>query len=174
MTATSVCHQQLMPRAARPGRRRCPANVVQTVDLRHAIYDKSGTTLLTVPLMGLFDTYGDYGSSDPQVAYQSATGHWFASLISWDCDNGFLNLAVSDSSDPTGSWSIWRIEYTGALPDFPAWASPTTSHHRRQSIRHRQRLMRADGLHRYERHRLGHQRSARRQLRLLRLHQPRI
>ena len=40
-------------------------------------------------------------------------------LLSWDCYNGYLHIAISDTDDPTGSRTIATITDPGALPDFP-------------------------------------------------------
>ena len=101
-------------------------DVVQTVNLEMRIFDRGGSALLTVPLTNFFGTAGDLGTSDPQIAYHAVSGRWLASIISWDCNSGYLTLAVSDTSDPTGNWTLWRTEYPGALPDFPGLASQMT------------------------------------------------
>jgi hypothetical protein len=52
--------------------------------------------------------------SDPSVNYDAATGKWIISILDIDLQNdkGYLNIAVSDTSDPTGSWTKFQVDLT--------------------------------------------------------------
>ncbi len=66
-------------------------------------------------------TFGPF-VTDPSCLFDAQTGHWFLDVLTLDTfpqlgDNGLehftgtnhLDLAVSDTSDPTGTWTIYRI-----------------------------------------------------------------
>jgi len=96
-----------------------PNDVVQTVNTHMRIYDRSGNVRGSIALPTFFGTEWDLLTSDPQVAYHAQTGRWFMTIISADCFSGYLHLAVSDTSDPMGSWSKYTYEYANSLPDYP-------------------------------------------------------
>jgi uncharacterized repeat protein (TIGR01451 family) len=52
--------------------------------------------------------------SDPSVNYDTATGKWIISILDIDLqhDKGYLDVAVSTSSDPTGSWNKFQVDLT--------------------------------------------------------------
>jgi hypothetical protein len=77
-------------------------------------------------------TYGPE-PTDPSCYYDSDTGRFFFSILtlnvssdgSWDGSNE-LDLAVSNSNNPTGSWTVYRTDVTGdgasgcpCLGDYP-------------------------------------------------------
>lgn len=66
-------------------------------------------------------TFGPF-VTDPSCLYDAATGRWFLDVLTLDSfpklgDDGLqhftgtnhLDLAVSDTADPTGSWTIYRL-----------------------------------------------------------------
>ena len=66
-------------------------------------------------------TFGPF-VTDPSCLYDAATGHWFLDVLTIDTfphlgqdglqhftGTNHLDLAVSNSSDPAGSWTIYRI-----------------------------------------------------------------
>lgn len=57
--------------------------------------------------------------SDPRVLYDSLSGRWFASILIFDScstcttfQNSEVDIAVSASADPTGSWQVYTVETT--------------------------------------------------------------
>jgi hypothetical protein len=52
--------------------------------------------------------------SDPSVNYDAATGKWVISVLDIDLQNfkGYLNVAVSSTSDPTGAWTKFQLDLT--------------------------------------------------------------
>jgi hypothetical protein len=66
-----------------------------------------------------------YVVSDPRVRYDVASGRWFVSLVTLGFDSQFQNigswrLAVSHTSDPTGSYTLYVTSFNGTFPDFPS------------------------------------------------------
>ena len=83
-----------------------PTHILNTVNVAGAIYLKSNGAKqgATINLNTFFGTVpAGQGLSDPIVRYDPTSNRWFAAIISV---NGTLKwyLAVSTTSDPTGSW----------------------------------------------------------------------
>jgi hypothetical protein len=49
--------------------------------------------------------------SDPWVLYDQESGRWFAGIF--DVTLGGERIAISQTSDPTGSWFVYAIQYPG-------------------------------------------------------------
>lgn len=102
-----------------------PNHVVEMVNLAVAIWTKQGTLVRNESLMGFFGVPTNEFISDPKVQYDAASGRWFATIT--DVATGSLTatgqvlLAVSGSSDPTGSWQILGVpsSATGECLDQP-------------------------------------------------------
>jgi hypothetical protein len=101
-----------------------PNHVVEAVNENLFIASKanlpsglSGTTQsfdnffpgFTHSLFGLSDVI-----TDPSVNYDAATGKWIISILDVDLQNdkGYLNIAVSDTNDPTGGWTKFQLDLT--------------------------------------------------------------
>ncbi len=75
----------------------------------------SAITRSTPPVYGPF-------LSDPRCYYDHATGRWFVSILEIDTDptsgallqNSSVLLAVSQTSNPTGGWSVFTLDTTDA------------------------------------------------------------
>ncbi|MGZ8501588.1 MAG: hypothetical protein ACXWW6_01920 [Candidatus Limnocylindrales bacterium] len=112
-----------------------PEHVVQAVNLSMRITDRQGT--LAVPDVALPDFFQlpavGFFDSDPHVIYDSLHGRWLATEVSWDCfpgggatfGHGYLDFAVTRTSDPTGSWDQYFATFDDVLPDFPAPGTTT-------------------------------------------------
>lgn len=101
--------------------------VLEVVNDTFALYDTSGN-MLALNSLNRFFGYADaivrpphlkYGPfvTDPSCIYDAPTGHWFVDVLTLDTvsTNGaftgknHLDLAVSDTTDPAGTWSVFRI-----------------------------------------------------------------
>ena len=91
--------------------------VVNFVNVTGRIYRQDGTPL-TQPfyLNPFFHETADAQTSDPRVYYDADTGRWIASLLGYTLNSdgsavteSHVDLAFSDSSDPTGAWHVYRI-----------------------------------------------------------------
>jgi hypothetical protein len=88
-------------------------------------------------------TFGPF-VTDPSCLYDAATGHWFLDVLTLDTfpqlgDDGqehftgtnHIDLAVSQTSDPAGAWTIYRIpvqdDGTDGTPDHHCSAGTETS-----------------------------------------------
>ena len=99
------------------------AFVVQMVNSRITVMDKSGNTQPGFPKS--LQTFFGAGSLvfDPRALYDWANTRWILIAINEDFANskGFLQLAVSQTSDPRGLYNIYQFQVgpTGQCPDFP-------------------------------------------------------
>jgi hypothetical protein len=125
------------------------ANSTNTVELNNTVIEVfNGSTQVTLaPLESLFQTPEIFGADggaslsvqgDPRCFYDVSTGRWYASQI-WLDENdatpqGWAGtyLAVSQTSDPTGTWNIYFIPDlsnqtgTGTCNNLPA-SSPNAN-----------------------------------------------
>lgn len=106
-----------------------PDHVAQVVNLSMRITDRAGGGATDVALADFFgiSTFPIF-NSDPRIIYDSLHGRWIASEVEWDCQStggaahghGYIDIAVSADSDPTGTWSFVFFTFNDALPDYPA------------------------------------------------------
>lgn len=90
-------------------------HVFEMVNMAGIIYYKNGTLAKnTFPLSGFFGT----AYSDPQIIYDNGSHRWFASIIG---GYGVIRVAVSNSEDPTGTWTTYDVltSSLSTLPDQP-------------------------------------------------------
>ncbi len=108
-----------------------PEHVVQVVNTSMRITDRQGN--VAIPDVSLADFFQLPTSpatfdSDGRVIFDSLHGRWLATEVSWDCaisggsnfGTGYVDFAVSRTSDPTGAWDSYFVGYQDFLPDFPA------------------------------------------------------
>ena len=106
-----------------------PDHVAQVVNTSLRITDRSGNSAATdVALADLFAITGlGIDNTDPRITYDSLHGRWIATELEWDCTpagsaafgHGYIDVLVSQTSDPTGDWSNFYFTYEDALPDYP-------------------------------------------------------
>ena len=87
-----------------------------------AVYDTNGVQLLnTVPSYKLFLQPSTAFLSDPRCYYDAATQRWFMNEFVVGNASGTVPniqfLAVSNTSDPLGTWSVWQ--WTTTDPNTP-------------------------------------------------------
>lgn len=107
----------------------CAGNgfVVESVNDVLAIYDRSGNELVGPVDLNTFYGYapaidrsnGQYGPSitDPSCYYDSDTKRWFHVVLTLDrvgttsslSGTNHLDIAVSQTADPTGAWNVYRL-----------------------------------------------------------------
>ena len=110
-----------------------PSHIVQTVNVRLAVYNKFGT-LLSGPtnLTTFFAPLGGNcaaRASDPIVNYDRLADRWVVS------DIGFLStfsecIGVSKTNDPTGAYTLYAFSFGTTLNDYPklgVWPTATNS-----------------------------------------------
>ena len=113
-----------------------PNYIVQTVNVRLAVYNKSGA-LLSGPtnLTTLFGPLGGNckaGASDPIVNYDRLADRWVISDVGISA--GFTTfsecVAVSKTNNPTGAYTLYSYSFGTNLNDYPklsVWPTATNS-----------------------------------------------
>jgi len=101
--------------------------VVETVNVAYSVYDKTTGTQLMAPtnIQTLYAPLGGQCAtgnlSDPIATYDKAAGRWLITMIAFN--NAFtINdacVAISTSSDATGTFHLYQLSYGMTLPDYP-------------------------------------------------------
>jgi hypothetical protein len=97
-----------------------PDHFMQTVNTVYAIYNKTGTLVAGPSNMNsLFSgvTGATCNDGDPLVLYDEQAGRWLAVEFSLCGNNDYMLIAVSTSSDPTGSWYKYSFDVAD-VPDY--------------------------------------------------------
>ncbi len=93
----------------------------QTVNTTYAIYDKNGN-LVAGPsaLNSIFNSSlpgAGYNDGDPIVLWDEQANRWFYAEFSLSGSNDYMLIAVSTTSDPTGTWYSWSFDVADT-PDY--------------------------------------------------------
>jgi hypothetical protein len=104
--------------------------VVETVNVAYAVYNKTTGAQIMAPknIQTLYAPLGGQCAtgnlSDPIVTYDKAAGRWVISMVAFN--NSFtvneICVAVSTSSDATGSFNLYSFSFGTTLPDYPKLA----------------------------------------------------
>ena len=102
-----------------------PNHLMVTLNTQVRVQDRSGAALTTVSLHAFWSAVaGGSGVFDPKVLYDPYGGRWIFTV----CDdaqsaNSALLIGVSQTSDPTGNWNLFRIDADAAdraWADYPS------------------------------------------------------
>ncbi len=91
-----------------------PNHVVQMVNTSWSVWDKTGVQEPGFPKSTADPLGGNY--SDPIVLYDREADRWLISILG-SLTN--FKIAVSETSDPTGSYAVYSFNNTGGSSDFP-------------------------------------------------------
>ena len=92
--------------------------VANFVNVTGAIYNTHGS-IVQAPfyLNTFFGEAPDAFTSDPRVYFDADTGRWFATILGVGFNTActaitesHVDVAASDSSDPTGTWHVYRVD----------------------------------------------------------------
>ncbi|MFF3861276.1 OmpL47-type beta-barrel domain-containing protein [Streptomyces sp. NPDC002209] len=86
-----------------------PTYIVQFVNRSGQIYDKAGNTVGSRFDLGAFFGFAAGTGGDPRVHYDAGSGRFFASYEGILANGDEVDVAVSDSSDPRGHWTVYNI-----------------------------------------------------------------
>jgi hypothetical protein len=102
---------------------------VQSVNSMFAVYDKaSGVLLPGSPFFAsdLFDSFGgagsacaDYDDGDPVVVHDLQADRWVLTQFQVSVQPYLECVAVSDTNDATGSYSVYAYDYGADFVDYP-------------------------------------------------------
>ena len=93
-----------------------PSHVVEMVNLEGEVFSKTGVSNTTFTLSSFFSSGSD-SISDPKILFDGSSGRWFSSILDISVDS--VILAVSSTSDPTGTWTLYRLSAGSFIPDQP-------------------------------------------------------
>jgi hypothetical protein len=101
--------------------------VVETVNVAYAVYDKATGTQIMAP-KSMATLYAPLGGqcatgnlSDPEATWDKAAGVWLITMIAYNNTFSQSNgcIAVSTTSDATGTYHLYSFDYKKTLPDYP-------------------------------------------------------
>jgi hypothetical protein len=98
-----------------------PTELVEAVNSSLSVWSETGTLMDDADLNLFFPLPAGYSFTDPRVLYDASSGHFFLSGWAYDSSNDSQTyLAVSDTSDPTGNWTVYVVQTnTATLTDQP-------------------------------------------------------
>lgn len=101
-----------------------PDHYVQAINWAVQVFDKVGNPL-TVPLdLTSFwpnDSITGLGFGDPFVMYDRHVDRWVITQVHLQPDK--VQIAVSETNDPTGSYFSYTFNYDSLFPDYPKWST---------------------------------------------------
>ncbi|MFJ9598226.1 OmpL47-type beta-barrel domain-containing protein [Streptomyces virginiae] len=84
-----------------------PTHIVQFVNRSGQVYDKAGNAVGAPFDLGAFFGFAADTGGDPRVHYDAGSGRFFAAYEGVLAGGDENDVAVSDSSDPRGHWSVY-------------------------------------------------------------------
>ncbi|HQU60382.1 MAG TPA: hypothetical protein PLU64_14355, partial [Saprospiraceae bacterium] len=85
------------------------------------VFNMEGVNVFTLTSLNfLWSEFNATGLGDPIILYDQAAGQWLITEFQ-DFGGNALLLAVSENSDPTGSWYVYRVQ-TPSFPDYPKYS----------------------------------------------------
>jgi hypothetical protein len=119
-----------------------PDQVVQVANLALRITNRDGTAATNMAVPTFFalplpqPPEGIYFDRQPRVIYDSLHGRFVATELSWDCitgdlgdtarfGHGYVDLAVSRTTDPNGIWDLYVWAYVDLVPEDPSLGTST-------------------------------------------------
>jgi hypothetical protein len=112
-----------------------PNHIVETVNVRFAVYDKTGAQLKIGFLRDLWtglsgSSCGTNNGGDPGVQYDRLADRWIITQLGSLSSPYSECIAVSKTSDPTGAYNLYAYSFNTALNDYPkfgVWPTATNS-----------------------------------------------
>jgi hypothetical protein len=99
-----------------------PTLYFQVVNMHYSIYDKSGNLLLSGLNTSVWSGMpNNYNGGDGVVNYDEQADRWLFTQLSYTGNSYWQMVAVSQTSDPTGSWYRWVYSFGTTLTDYPKW-----------------------------------------------------
>jgi fibronectin type 3 domain-containing protein len=103
--------------------------VVETVNVDYAVYDKSTGAQIQAPraihnvFAALGAPCGSNDGGDPVVLYDHMAGRWLISQLEYNSSftSNYECVAISQTSDATGSYNLYSLSFGKNLPDYPKW-----------------------------------------------------
>jgi hypothetical protein len=102
-----------------------PNHLMATLNTQVRIQDKSGTTISTVSLDSFWSTVnGGGGTFDPKIYYDTGGNRFIFVAMddSFSATSGLL-IGVTETSDPTGNWYLWKVDADASNTDWADFPS---------------------------------------------------
>jgi IPT/TIG domain len=98
-----------------------PIYLVEADNSALTVWTKSGSLVASADLNVFFSEPIGYAFTDPRILYDAESSRWFLSGLAFTTTNDSkIYLAVSATSDPTGSWIVYVVSSaTGVIGDQP-------------------------------------------------------
>jgi hypothetical protein len=112
-----------------------PNNLVQTVNVGWAVYDKNGNITPGFPktLGSIWAALGGActgNQGDPIVQYDKLADRWFVSQLGSETAPFSECIAVSTTNNPAGTYALYEYQFGNNFPDYPhfgVWPTATNS-----------------------------------------------
>lgn len=108
-----------------------PSHVVEATNSGYQIYNRTGSLLVSYTsfdnfFFGLLPTGWQGSLFDPKIVFSPEHNKYVMMLLGVDANSqqSFFFIAVSQTSNPTGSWWLWR--YDNEVPATDAWLDYST------------------------------------------------
>ncbi|HTX89256.1 MAG TPA: T9SS type A sorting domain-containing protein [Bacteroidales bacterium] len=99
-----------------------PNYYFQIVNMNYSIFDKTGSLLLNAANTTIWSGMpNNYNGGDGVVNYDEQADRWLVTQLSYTGNQYWQMVAVSQTSDPTGSWYRYQYAFNTTLPDYPKW-----------------------------------------------------
>jgi hypothetical protein len=100
-----------------------PTDVMTALNSEIRFQKRDGSQIVTLPTADFWFSLGATSISDPHVVYDPYGKRWIFTMVSdFFTPTASILLAVSQTSDPTGVWNLYRVlvdEKGKTLADFP-------------------------------------------------------
>ena len=110
-----------------------PNHIVQAVNVRYAVFDKSGNIFPGFP-KSLGSIWGSVlpgcsgNGGDPVVQYDLLADRWLITQLGRTSAPYSECMAISQSGDPTGAYYLYQFAYGSTLNDYPKFGVWPTAH----------------------------------------------
>ncbi len=114
---TSGCTTRPCSPPPDPGIAASPTELVEGVTGAVGISTRDGSVGIGVAATDFFaDPTVTDPNSDVRILWDQADQGWFATDSGWDCDNGYIDLAVSSTSEALGGWVVYQVVLPHSKP----------------------------------------------------------
>jgi hypothetical protein len=101
-----------------------PDHLMEVLNSTFRIFNKTGGTVSTISISSFYGFSSSNFYTDPRITYDPYNDRWIAAICAdVPGGNNGVYVAVSQTSDPTGSWNIFNFDATGNgsdIYDYPA------------------------------------------------------
>ncbi|HEX3428203.1 MAG TPA: cell wall-binding repeat-containing protein [Candidatus Limnocylindrales bacterium] len=123
-SSNSLCDSAPCSQAARTGIAVGPFDVVQSTSVGFRFGDRNGYVPFDMSYADFAGLDFNSGAADGRMIFDSAHNRWIAAFVEWNCTStshtGYLDIAISDTTDPQWFWDIWHVDLGTNVPVAPS------------------------------------------------------